>query len=115
MFAPYPTSLAFQPGTNPLTRALQAASPYNEAITADKLRSVEHAEDALMDAGFPQIRCRAHGDLARIEVAPDQRAALMDALISTDLTERIHDSGFAYVTVDADGYRTGSLNQNVPE
>ena len=39
----------------------------------------------------------------------------MDALISTDLTERIHDAGFVYVTVDADGYRTGSLNQNVPE
>ena len=99
----------------PSYACLASRIPYNEAITADKLRSVEHAEDALMDAGFPQIRCRAHGDLARIEVAPDQRAALMDALISTDLTERIHDSGFAYVTVDADGYRTGSLNQNVPE
>ena len=99
----------------PSYACLASRIPYNEAITAEKLRSVEHAEDALMNAGFPQIRCRAHGDLARIEVAPDQRAALMDALISTDLTERIHDAGFAYVTVDADGYRTGSLNQNVPE
>ena len=99
----------------PSYACLASRIPYKEAITAEKLRSVEHAEDALMDAGFPQIRCRAHGDLARIEVAPDQRAALMDALISTDLTERIHDAGFAYVTVDADGYRTGSLNQNVPE
>ena len=99
----------------PSYACLASRIPYNEAITAEKLRSVEHAEDALMNAGFPQIRCRAHGDLARIEVAPDQRAALMDALISTDLTERIHDAGFVYVTVDADGYRTGSLNQNVPE
>ena len=99
----------------PSYACLASRIPYNEAITAEKLRSVEHAEDALMNAGFPQIRCRAHGDLARLEVAPDQRAALMDALISTDLTERIHDAGFAYVTVDADGYRTGSLNQNVPE
>ena len=99
----------------PSYACLASRIPYNEVITADKLQSIEHAEDALMDAGFPQIRCRAHGDLARIEVAPDQRAALMDALISTDLTERIHDSGFAYVTVDADGYRTGSLNQNVSE
>ena len=82
---------------------------------AGELLANEHVEDALMDAGFPQIRCRAHGNLARVEVAPDQRATLMDALISTDLTERIHDAGFAYVTVDADGYRTGSLNQNVPE
>ena len=55
------------------------------------------------------------GTLHGIEAAPEQRAALMDALISTDLTERIHDAGFAYVTVDTDGYRTGSLNQNVPE
>ena len=99
----------------PSYACLASRIPYNEGITTEKLRSVEHAEDALMDAGFPQIRCRAHGDLARIEVAPDRRAALMDALISTDLAKRIHDAGFAYVTVDADGYRTGSLNQNVPE
>ena len=99
----------------PSYACLASRIPYNEGITTEKLRSVEHAEDALIDAGFPQIRCRAHGDLARIEVAPDRRAALMDALISTDLAKRIHDAGFAYVTVDADGYRTGSLNQNVPE
>lgn len=99
----------------PSYACLASRIPYNEAITAEKLRSVECAEDALMNAGFHQVRCRAHGNLARIEAAPEQRAALMDALISTDLSERIHDAGFAYVTVDADGYRTGSLNQNVSE
>ena len=99
----------------PSYACLASRVPYNEAITTEKLRSIERAEDALMDAGFHQIRCRAHGNLARIEAAPDQRAALMDALITTDLAKRIHDAGFAYVTVDADGYRTGSLNQNLSE
>ena len=99
----------------PSYACLASRIPYNETITAEKLRSVECAEDALMNAGFHQVRCRAHGNLARIEAAPEQRAALMDALISTGLSERIHDAGFAYVTIDADGYRTGSLNQNVSE
>ena len=99
----------------PSYACLASRIPYNETITIEKLRSVECAEDALMNAGFHQVRCRAHGNLARIEAAPEQRAALMDALISTDLSERIHDAGFAYVTIDADGYRTGSLNQNVSE
>ena len=49
----------------PSYACLASRIPYNEAITAEKLRSVEHAEDALMNAGFPQIRCRAHGDLER--------------------------------------------------
>ena len=75
MFAPYPQAWPSNLGQT-LLRVLASRIPYNEAITADKLRSVEHAEDALMDAGFPQIRCRAHGDLARIEVAPTSERRL---------------------------------------
>ena len=97
----------------PSYACLASRIPYGQKITAEKLSAVEHAEDALIEAGFAQVRCRAHDDLARIEVPPSQREALMSALASTDLCKRIHDAGFTYVTVDADGYRTGSLNKSI--
>ncbi len=94
----------------PSYACLASRIPCNSPITAENLAAVEAAEDALIEAGFAQVRCRAHGDLARIEVAPDEREGLMHALCASDLAKRIHDAGFAFVTVDADGYRTGSMN-----
>lgn len=94
----------------PSYACLASRIPCNSPITAENLAAVEKAEDALIDAGFGQVRCRAHGDLARIEVAPELRERLMNALCKGNLTKRIHDAGFAFVTADADGYRTGSMN-----
>lgn len=94
----------------PSYACLASRIPCNSPITAENLSAVEAAEDALIEAGFDQVRCRAHGDLARIEVAPELREALMHALVEGDLAKRIHNAGFAFVTVDADGYRTGSMN-----
>ncbi len=95
----------------PSYACLASRIPCNSPITAENLAAVEAAEDALIEAGFEQVRCRAHGDLARIEVAPELRERLMHALCEGDLSARIHDAGFAFVTVDADGYRTGSMNK----
>ncbi len=94
----------------PSYACLASRIPCNNPITAENLAAVEAAEDALIEAGFAQVRCRAHGDLARIEVAVSEREGLMHALCASDLANRIHDAGFAFVTVDADGYRTGSMN-----
>lgn len=94
----------------PSYACLASRIPCNSPITTENLSAVEAAEDALIEAGFDQVRCRAHGDLARIEVAPELREGLMHTLIEGDLAKRIHDAGFAFVTVDADGYRTGSMN-----
>ncbi len=94
----------------PSYACLASRIPCNSPITAENLSAVEAAEDALIEAGFNQVRCRAHDDLARIEVAPEMREDLMRALVEGDLAKRIHEAGFAFVTVDADGYRTGSMN-----
>lgn len=95
----------------PSYACLASRIPYNCAITEEGLRAVEAAEDALIDAGFDQVRCRAHGNLARIEVAPTRRKELMNKLATSGLSQKIHDAGFKYVTIDADGYRTGSFNE----
>lgn len=98
----------------PSYACLASRFPYNCAITEKGLRAVEAAEDALIEAGFDQVRCRAHGNLARIEVAPECRSKLMQALSeSGTLLRQIHDAGFRYVAVDADGYRTGSFNEEL--
>ena len=87
--------------------------PYGGTITTEKLSAIETAEDLLIEAGFAQGRCRAHGKLARIEVPPAQRVALMEAFTSRDLAARIRSAGFDYVSVDAEGYQSGSLNRAI--
>lgn len=97
----------------PSYACLASRVPYNEPITANTLAAVEAAEDALIEAGFNQVRCRAHGALARIEVPPNQRVDLMQVFAESDLAERIRAAGFDYVAVDAEGYQSGSLNRNI--
>lgn len=82
--------------------------PYGTKITEEKLRAVEAAEQLLFDLGFPQFRVRCHGDIARIEVLPAQLPKLVEnreAVIA-----RFHALGFRYVTMDLEGFRSGSMD-----
>ena len=97
----------------PSYACLASRVPYGDTITAEKLSAIETAEDLLIEAGFAQVRCRAHGKLARIEVPPAQRVALMEAFTTSDLAARIRNAGFDYVSVDAEGYQSGSLNRTI--
>lgn len=97
----------------PSYACLASRVPYGDTITAEKLSAIETAEDLLIEAGFAQVRCRAHGKLARIEVPPAQRVALMEAFTTSDLAARIRNAGFDYVSVDAEGYLSGSLNRAI--
>ena len=95
----------------PSFACLASRIPYGDRITAEKLGMVERAEDFLRDAGFAQVRVRVHGNVARIEVEPGR---LADAL---EMRGRIADAlkgfGFSYVSLDLQGYRTGSLNERI--
>ncbi len=84
---------------------------YDERITKEKLRMVEKAEEFLFGLGLPQVRVRIHGDMARLEVECDHFALLLahHAEIAAEL-KRI---GFSYVSMDLEGYRTGSMNETV--
>lgn len=97
----------------PSYACLASRVPYGDTITAEKLSAIETAEDLFIEAGFAQVRCRAHGKLARIEVPPAQRVALMEAFTTSDLAARIRNAGFDYVSVDAEGYLSGSLNRTI--
>lgn len=84
---------------------------YGEAITDERLSMVDRAEQLLMDLDFQQFRVRIHGDLARIEVLPEDLPRFAEADTRALIYRKMKDLGFAYVTLDLAGYRTGSMNE----
>ncbi len=114
----------------PSFACLASRIPYGERITADKLSMVEAAEQFLLDKGFKQFRVRAHesgsasagaGDmaasrkpgtcLARIELLPEDMERLLSSELRSEINQKLRSIGFAYVSLDLQGYRTGSLNE----
>ena len=83
---------------------------YGETISDDKLAMIEKAETFLLDNGFKQVRVRIHENIARIEILPDE----FDKFFSKDFREEVatkfKEYGFTYVTLDLQGYRSGSMN-----
>ena len=98
----------------PSFACLASRFPYGERITAAALARVEKAEQWLLDAGLglTQLRVRSHGNLARIEVPPDAIPRL--AARAAEIAAAFKNIGFAYVTLDLRGYRTGSMNETLP-
>jgi uncharacterized protein len=98
----------------PASACLSSRIEYGRPVTRENLSQVEQAEEALHALGFPQVRVRHHGDLARIEIARDDlpRALNMDTLDA--ITKAVRRAGFLYVTLDTQGYRSGSMNDMLP-
>jgi uncharacterized protein len=81
---------------------------YGEEVTREKLTQIEEAESYLNTLGFKELRVRHHGDTARIEVVPRDLAALMEN--REKISSKLHELGFVYVSLDLDGFKSGSLN-----
>jgi pyridinium-3,5-biscarboxylic acid mononucleotide sulfurtransferase len=98
----------------PASACLSSRIEYGREVTAENLAQVERAEEALHALGFAQVRVRHHGNLARVEIARQDlpRALTLDAL--DRLTEAVRGAGFLYVTLDTQGYRSGSMNDVLP-
>ncbi|MFB6352311.1 MAG: ATP-dependent sacrificial sulfur transferase LarE [Bradymonadaceae bacterium] len=94
----------------PAMACLSSRIPHGNEVTEQKLRRIERAETALHDRDFRQFRVRDHEGLARIEVGPDELDRLLAPELLADLAADIRAAGFASVTVDMHGYRSGSLN-----
>jgi uncharacterized protein len=74
---------------------------------------VERAEDILRQAGFKQFRVRSHGDLARIEVDPEERPRFFDSIFMDQIDLAFKELGYLYVSLDLKGYRMGSLDEKI--
>ena len=86
---------------------------YGETITEDKLAMVEQGEQLLFSLGFHQFRVRIHGTLARIELLPEEMDRLLTPKLRAEIAEKFRSFGFSYVTLDLQGYRTGSMNEEL--
>jgi uncharacterized protein len=93
----------------PANACLASRFPYGEAITSEKLGRVGRAERVLREAGFDVVRVRHHGDVARIEVPPADRARLLE--VASEVVPKLKALGYVWVACDLEGYRSGSMNE----
>lgn len=97
----------------PSMACLASRIPYGEVINEHKLRTVEEAEDFLVDQGLQQFRVRHHGSVARVEADEDGMRRLMQADLRRMVLERFKELGFLYVALDMEGYVSGSMNRSL--
>ena len=98
----------------PASACLASRVEYGRTVTRENLSQVELAEEALHGMGFRQVRVRHHGDLARVEIARDELAKALDVAVLDQMTVALKALGFLYVTLDMQGYRSGSMNDVLP-
>jgi uncharacterized protein len=94
----------------PASACLASRIEYGRPVTRENLSQVEQAEAALHTLGFPQVRVRHHGDLARVEIAVEDLPRALSTETLKKITAAIKPLGFLYVTIDTEGYRSGSMN-----
>ena len=97
--------------SKPSYACLASRFVYGEEITAEKLLMVDRAEQLLHDMGLGQYRVRIHGNIARIEVLPEEFSVIIEDKNRQRICSELRAYGFAYVTLDLMGYRTGSMNE----
>ena len=98
----------------PASACLSSRIEYGRPVTIENLSQVEQAEDALHALGFPQVRVRHHGDLARIEIARQDLSRALTLPMLDRITAALRPLGFTYITLDTQGYRSGSMNDMLP-
>ena len=96
----------------PAYACLASRIAYGEAVTLEKLASVEKAEDALKALGLHDVRVRCHNKLARVEVAQSE-IELATTKLRQQIINSVKETGFTYVTIDLEGFRSGSMNINL--
>jgi uncharacterized protein len=93
----------------PSAACLSSRIPYGTPITVSTLHQIEQAESLLHQMGFTQVRVRYHGQIARIEMETDDFPAALEKRL--EITSRIKALGFSYITLDLNGFRSGSMNE----
>src|SRR5690606_13248831 len=95
----------------PAAPCLASRIPYGTEVTDERLRAIEAAEKSLRDLGFETVRVRHHGEIARIEVPVDRLPEILDSAMRDAIVRGVRAAGFAFVTIDLEGFRSGSLNR----
>jgi uncharacterized protein len=107
----YSRALGLSTWDKPSSPCLSSRFPYGTAINLDRLNKVAACELFLKALNFREFRVRYHGDLARIEVSQNELDRLLDKAMRESVVQRFKEIGFNYVSLDLQGYRTGSMNE----
>jgi uncharacterized protein len=97
----------------PASACLSSRIPYHREVTDEKLRMIERAEEALRAIGFRVCRVRHHEELARVELGREELPRALDPDVGAAIVRELKAIGYRYVTLDLQGYRTGSLNEGL--
>lgn len=97
----------------PSFACLASRFAYGERITREKLDMVERAEQLLLEKGLRQMRVRIHGTMARIEALPEEFGKLLEPAVREEIVTKFRKYGFSYISMDLEGYRTGSMNEGL--
>ncbi|MGH4052017.1 MAG: ATP-dependent sacrificial sulfur transferase LarE [Clostridium sp.] len=97
----------------PAYACLLTRIPYGNELKVEDFEMIENAEKYMMSIGFRAVRVRCHGDLARVEVAKNDRSKLFNEKLLDTIAKNIKECGFKYVTLDLQGYRVGSFNETI--
>jgi pyridinium-3,5-biscarboxylic acid mononucleotide sulfurtransferase len=98
----------------PASACLSSRIEYGRPVTREALETVEKGEDALRGLGFRQFRVRHHGEIVRIEIARDELDRALDLGMTAEFTRIFKELGFKFVTLDLEGFRSGSMNALLP-
>ena len=98
----------------PASACLSSRIEYGRPVTREALDVVERGEDAIRDLGFRQFRVRHHGDIVRIEIAREELERALDPAMASKFTAIFKSLGFKFVTLDLEGFRSGSMNALLP-
>ena len=98
----------------PASACLSSRIPYGTPVSIENIKTVETGEEEIKALGFRQFRVRFHGDVVRIEIAPEELARALTLEMARQFTAIFKGLGFKYITLDLEGYRQGSLNEVLP-
>ena len=98
----------------PASPCLSSRIAYGTPVTIERLSSIDRGEEILREYGFREFRVRHHDTLVRIEIAPDEMDQILNKELMTELSVRFRELGFKFVTLDLQGFRSGSLNEVLP-
>jgi len=98
----------------PASACLSSRIEYGRPVTREALSVVEKGEEELRALGFRQFRVRHHGDIVRIEIAKEELGRALDPVMAAEFTRRFKALGFKFVTLDLEGFRSGSMNALLP-
>lgn len=97
----------------PASACLASRIPYGSRVTPEKLQQIEQAEEFIRSLGFRQVRVRHHDKLARIETDPQEFFLFLESNNYVKISQKLKELGFKFATLDLQGYRTGSLNEEI--